>query len=67
MDGTGPGRMGWEMLDGRVIEKVGGGGERECIVRSHGRRLWEENLEGFRFPRNKPREEREREGNDSFL
>lgn len=33
---TGAGRMGWEMLDGRMIEKVGGG-EREYIVRNHGR------------------------------
>lgn len=40
MDGKG--RMGWEMLDGRMIEKGGvggggGGGERECIVEGHGR------------------------------
>lgn len=38
--------MGWEMLDGRMIEKDGGGGgggERElCIMRSHGSRLCEE-------------------------
>lgn len=41
MNGTGAGRMGWEMLDGRMIEKDGrgggSGGEREWIVRSHGR------------------------------
>lgn len=39
MDGKG--RMGWEMLGGRMVEKVGGGGggggEKKCIVRSHGR------------------------------
>lgn len=40
MDGTGRGGMCLKMLDGRMIEKVGGGGgggERELIVRSHGR------------------------------
>lgn len=42
MDGTGRGRMCLKMLDGRMVEKVGGGGggggEREfCIVKSHGR------------------------------
>lgn len=54
--GTGRGGMCLKMLDGRMIEKDGGGGEeRECIVRSHGRRLCEE--DNF-FPRDKPREER---------
>lgn len=52
MDGTGRGGMCLEMLDGRMIEKVGGGGseggERECIVRSHGRRLCEEDKLVFR-------------------
>lgn len=40
----------------------GGGGERECIVRSHSRRLCEEEI---CFPRDKPREERRREMIDS--
>lgn len=59
MDGMGRGGMCLKMLDGRMIEKVGGGGggERECIVRSHGRRLCEEDN---CFPRDNPREERER-------
>lgn len=41
MDGMGRGGMCLKMLDGRMIEKDGrgggGGGEREWIVRSHGR------------------------------
>lgn len=42
MDGKGRGGMCLKVLDGRMIEKVGGGsggggGERKCIVRSHGR------------------------------
>lgn len=67
MDGTGRGGMCLKMLDGRMIEEVGGGsggGEREWIVRSHGRRLCDEDN---CFPHDKPREERSREMIDSFL
>lgn len=47
MDGTGRGGMCLKMLDGRMIEKVGGGGggggERECTYREKSwQTLWEE-------------------------
>lgn len=68
MDGTGRGGMCLKMLDGRMIEKVGGGGgggERECIVRSHGRHYGKRR---FFFPRRNPSgKQRRREMIDSFL
>lgn len=67
MDGMGRGGMCLEMLDGRMIEKDGrggsGGGERECIVRSHGRHYGKRRI---CFPRRKP-SGREKEGDDRFL
>lgn len=56
--------MGWEMLDGRMIEKVGGG-ERECIVKSHGRHYGKRRICFFRIESQV--EERGREMIDSFL
>lgn len=55
--------MGWEMLDGRMIGKDGGG-ERECIVKSHGRHYGKRRI--CFFPRRKPSgKERGREMIDS--
>lgn len=65
MDGKG--RMGWEMLDGRMIEKIGGGsgGEREYIVRSHGRHYGKRRICFFRVEIQV--ENRRREMIDSFV
>lgn len=51
--GWGGGGMCLKMLDGRMIEKVGGGGgagggEGKCIVRSHGRHYGKRRICFFR-------------------
>lgn len=64
----GAGRMGWEMLDGRMIEKDGGGGggggEREYTVRSHGRHYGKRRICCFRV---EIQVEKREGGNDRFL
>lgn len=46
--GRGRGGMCLKILDRRTIEKDGGGGERECIVRSHSRHYGKRRICFFR-------------------